>query len=334
MTIDSKAASLRAREFKERFVLPLDQLWKEFDSMQTSVPPTFRGAALAFRQNIESALTVATIPYIMAYTAVVRTRLNSLSIAERIRAQTAIEDGEPEEDALRKASLKASARLEEELKDTEAHKRMGDQVVGDLLELVEQPEFDAASYELLLETLVMIWGAFEILATDIVRVVLNADPSTAQKLFSDQDAEKHFPSRGVSIEDLASHDFNVAASMGDLLLTDRHLESLPLIKAVLNAISEKESLREHLSNPDLWLLGQRRNLIVHRRGVIDAAYLKKTSDKGVVGSRVTIGSDYVEASFVLVVGLAVEILKGLEHTVGTNISAKLAEIARHTGSTS
>lgn len=48
---------------------------------------------------------------------------------------------------------------------------------------------------------------------------------------------------------------------------------------------EGQDLQKHLRNPKLWLLQQRRHLIVHRRGVVDKQYLEKTGEKLNVGEQ-------------------------------------------------
>ena len=212
----------------------------------------------------------------------------------------------------RSAFLIASENMDAELRTNETLNFLRDRVIQNLVELLERPDFQTASQELLLETLVMIWGAFENLVSETIRVLLNANPPLAAKLLGDEATKKHFPSRGIPIEDLATHDFNLATSKGDLLLKDRHLDSLPIIKDVLRVVFKKEvALRDRLANRDLWLLWQRRHLIVHRRGVIDTVYLARTSESAPIGSRLSVQSNYVEASFVLIVDTAVELLRAV-----------------------
>ena len=82
-----------------------------------------------------------------------------------------------------------------------------------------------------------------------------------------------------------------------------------VIKDVLDAIFPKETeLRDCLSDPDIWLLWQRRHLIVHRRGIVDQSYLAKTSDVPQLGSRLSVSSGYVEASLLRVVGAATAVV--------------------------
>jgi hypothetical protein len=156
-------------------------------------------------------------------------------------------------------------------------------------------------------------GAFESFVSETIRTLVNSKPPLAAVLLSTESTKKHFPSRAVSVEDLANHDFNVAACMGDLLLRDRHLDSLPVIKDVLSAIFPTEDAhRQRLNSPDLWLLWQRRHLIVHRRGVVDSGYLAKTSDTATLGERLCVSARYVESCFSLIVQTAVELMAILQ----------------------
>ena len=116
---------------------------------------------------------------------------------------------------------------------------MAGRVMQGLLRLNEDRDFEAATKELLLETLVMMWGALENFISEAVRVLVNLNPSLAVVLLSDATAKKYFPSR-IPIEDLANNGFNIGNSMGDLLMQDRHLDALPVMKDVLGAIFPTE----------------------------------------------------------------------------------------------
>lgn len=267
-----------------------------------------------FKGNIDSALTVVTIPYTMAYSEVVQSRFQALHMAEKIRALRPFEKPSPQ-DAHEAYSI-ASERMRQELNSPDALSQMTDRVVRDLVRRSGDGDLRTASHELLLETIVMVWGALEILISETLRVLLNQNPATAARLLEHERTKKHFPSKGISVESLLSHDFNVADSMGDLLLRDRHFDSLPVIRDMLDVILPDKGLRGALGSDDLWLLWQRRHLIVHRRGHIDESYLSKTSDKAALGSRLSLSSRYIDSSLDLAVTTAVELLRALSQKFG------------------
>jgi hypothetical protein len=74
--------------------------------------------------------------------------------------------------------------------------------------------------------------------------------------------------------------------MGDILSQAHDLGNLVAIRQVYAALFPEDSLlRDSLSERDLWMLNQRRNLIVHNRGVVDAKYLAVTGESCAVGSQ-------------------------------------------------
>ncbi|ODR99151.1 hypothetical protein AUC68_03735 [Methyloceanibacter methanicus] len=304
------------REFSNRFVLPRDDLWAEFDGALERAPADYRGAAIVFKGNIDSALTVVTIPFTMTYSEFVQSRFQALHMAEKIRALKPFE--KPTADDDREAYSTASQRIDQELKTPKFISHLTDMVVQRLVDRSEGGDLKTASHELLLETIVMVWGALETLISGTLRVVLNKDPVIAARLLEDDRTKKHFPSKGISIDSLLSHDFNVAESMGDLLLRDRHFDSLPVIRDMLDVVLPDKGLRDALGSDELWLFWQRRHLIVHRRGHIDEAYLSKTSDKAAVGSRLSLSSRYVDSSLELAVATAAKLLKALSDKYGTS----------------
>jgi hypothetical protein len=62
-----------------------------------------------------------------------------------------------------------------------------------------------------------------------------------------------------------------------------------------------ERLNQALNKTELWVLFQRRHLIVHRRGVIDQIYLDATGENYPLGSKLNVRPDDFEASMRMVV---------------------------------
>jgi hypothetical protein len=295
----------------ERFVLPKEGLFEPLEQAVQATSALLRPNAQVFLSNLKSVSTVASIPFALTNSAALNLRFRSIHIAEKIRARKSLgPDGEPTEEALHEALQIANRRMSEEMQSRESRDEMDGLIVSNLKSLLDAPEFEAAARELLLETVVMVWGSFEVFITETVRLILNGNPQIATKLLADDSAKKHFPPRGISLDLLAEHQFNVATSMGDVLLADRRLDSLPVIKDVLGAmLPGATALRQTLATRELWTLAQRRHLIVHRRGIIDAPYLANTGDQSKVGERLKITSNYVFQSFELVRDAAIELLR-------------------------
>jgi hypothetical protein len=80
-------------------------------------------------------------------------------------------------------------------------------------------------------------------------------------------------------------------------LSDQPLDNLPRMRDVLSALLPNvERVHEAMAARSLWLLWQRRHLIVHRRGLVDAKFIANTGETIALGSRIAIvGKDIDEA---------------------------------------
>jgi hypothetical protein len=269
-------------------------------------------------------LHVVSIPYTLINTSVVDARFHSIHLSERIRARDTLgPDGKPTPERLALALKVAHNRMSKEMSSKDCMESLAGHMVDDLARLLKSPDLGRASHELLLETIVMIWGAFEVFVTDTLRTMFNAHPNDALKLLSDEAGRKYFPTRGVPIEALAEHQFNLTGAMGDLLLADRRLDSISVVKDVLSVVfGEHSSLREQLAKRELWVLSQRRHLIAHRRGEVDAAYCKNTGEQLPLGQRLQINSKYVYSSFELVRDVAIAVLDAARRKSGQAAKAQ------------
>lgn len=270
-----------------------------FDAATSALPVVLRDVAAAFRANLEAAVTVAMVPHLLTVSSVETRYFQQLHTAERIRLLKWGADGQragTEEEARRIAE----ERFVEEMQTPSVRAATRDAVVASLAELLKNQPIEAAMRMLLLETLVMAWGAFEALATDVIRLLLNKDAQRAVALMNTDVTRKHFP-RGLPVDALAAHGFNVARRMGDVLLGERGLDTLPAVKDVLSVLlPHAPELHRSLSQRALWLLWQRRHLVVHRRGVVDVAYVSKTSENLAPGTRLKVTAHEVEESLVLI----------------------------------
>ena len=269
--------------------------------------------AKTLRRNLDAAISVASIPFVMAHAGVVDRRFQAILSAERIRQLQFVEPeaglSEKHESAAHKI---ASERLHTELEAEDGRRRQSDQILNDLGNHLDNAEFKAAAAELLRQTLVMVWGAFEVFASDTIISLLNRDPILAAKLLSGDVTKRHFPQRGVTIESLEAHGFDVGNSMGDVLFSERQIDSLPLIRDILTVIMPAQvEFHKLLASTELWTLWQRRHLIVHHRGIVDKSYITKTPDKFAIGTQIEFNSDDIDAAFVLVRDVSVGLIEAV-----------------------
>lgn len=277
-----------------------------------------RDLAEAFDHSVKTALTVASIPFTMANASVISKRFQQLITAERIRNLKVQSD--PDKELEDRAYSIAKEKLDEELKSRVAE--FSNLVLQELDDALSNLQFQQAASELLLETVVMIWGAFENLISELVRHLLNSNPKFAIAVISHESAKRYFP-KTVSLEALAEHNFSLSDSMGDYLSLSRNVDALPLMRSVFQAIfPASEPLHRLAGDSEMWKLWQRRHLIVHRRGIVDFHYVQKSGDNVAVGQKLVIESDYIETATQMIRQLAVCILTETRLLVQQNDSIK------------
>jgi hypothetical protein len=66
--------------------------------------------------------------------------------------------------------------------------------------------------------------------------------------------------------------------MGEVICDAKRVDDPNSMHAIFQVIGGGVELLQNLKSETLWKLFQRRNLIVHRRGMVDTLYLTKTGD--------------------------------------------------------
>jgi hypothetical protein len=143
---------------------------------------------------------------------------------------------------------------------------------------LRQPEVAVAAQELLRQALVMTWGSLEVLVSDLVRHRVNDDPLLGVALLTSESTRKYFGGKAaLSIDVIAEFGFNLSKRMGDAVFGSRRLDALNVMSDTLKALyPAAEELHRAVSDQELWLLNQRRHLIVHRRALVDRQFLNAT----------------------------------------------------------
>jgi hypothetical protein len=219
-------------------------------------------------------------------------RFQQILMAERIRRipiPTADEGSksnneltlQDEEEAARAASL----RLNEELASPEKLRNLAWHAYEYLNVGLADEEFNSASSELLRQGAVLAWGAIEVLARDLFVAYVNSHPESVANLAAHPSTKARFNLKAVDFSELAAHQFDLSKSMGAFLLQATDFSELAVIKDTYSVLFPSDnSLRTALSDATLWMLYQRRHLIVHKRGVVDRQYCEKTGESLEIGS--------------------------------------------------
>lgn len=286
------------------------------DEATHKAPPIIVPAATTLRSNLSSSVLVGSIPFTMASAWAHDRRFHSLHLAEQIRALKFVGPGEsPSNEQLDQALQTAQQNFAAEMTTEDGVAYMKAAVLNRLLTSLRDQQFLDAACELLRQVLVMVWGAIEAFVGDTIQELLNHEPQLGTRLLTADVTKRYFPFRGVSAEALAEYGFNLERSMGNVLFAERRLDSLPMVRDVLSVLLPASSkLHERFADTGLWTLWQRRHLIVHRRSVVDKAYLSRTPDQQQLGSALRVTREDVESSLLLARDACIEMLLALEQT--------------------
>ena len=171
---------------------------------------------------------------------ILRQRFQQVHTAERIGARKYVTDedvGIPPEGEAEALEI-ANRKFEEERRDPELISRFAANTVEFLKSGLSSAEFERAAGDLLRQILVMIWGAFEILATDTAIEILNAKPQFADRL----KFAKGFEFPKISIDVLEANAFDLSKQMGSVIFESQRLEGLSITREIYSALLKNDTL--------------------------------------------------------------------------------------------
>lgn len=296
------------REMRTHFLVPPgpEDTFSRLDALVDSLLPEYRSLAEAFKHSLSSTLSTVAMPFSLATASVHQSHFQRLHIAERIRARSieldSIKPGEDlEEVRQREAYRVASERMREFAESEEGKNAIIWDVCGFLLAGLRDGELESATKELIQQGTILVWSAFEVLFRDVFELHLNLNPSKAKVLAQDTSTRKRFEAERFSLDTLVKHGFDLSNRVGTVLVSQQDFGDLPTIKTVYPVLFPGSGeLLERLNDPDLWLLYQRRHLLVHRRGIVDQTYLDNTSDTAPINAPLPLKPKDFEAHFKVV----------------------------------
>ncbi|NOT19474.1 MAG: hypothetical protein HOP24_04250 [Sideroxydans sp.] len=314
-------------ELTKHFLVPfsLEQEAKAIRDCLPLLPDSFRGIAETFTDRLSATIQTTAAPFLLANQAAHDKQYQRFSMAERIRAGSIEKEPNESEDELEVRRNQAAQIIANSKMDTFCKSEEGiDSLVAEtsrfLLHLNNTPVIQSVAREILLQGTVATWSALEMLVSDELTLLLDNRPDLVAKLLSDPIAKRKFELPKLNVDDLALRGFDLSKQMGHLLFEERDLSSLPTLKCACEALIDAASLREKLAAPSAWHLNQNRHLIVHRRGIVDEEYLRKTGAKLSVGDQLVVSPDAFEELLLHALSIGSEFLAGLVSLVMSNPS--------------
>jgi len=272
----AEASSNIADVVRTVFLVPHDfsEIAKPLTDLAPSLPDGLRQIALAFFDSLHGVVRTLSIPFHYTYSEVHSLHWQRFHLAERIRARGIEKEEEREPTALKIAKEKFAEYLR-----GAGREALVDDVLARLRALQEEPEPLAAARELTRQGIVLVWSAVEVLARDAFVFLLNRRPVLAEQLLEQQANRKRFSVDRVDWQTLAAYGYDLSENLGTLLISKADLTNVPAIRDAYGALFPRATeLGRKLADRRLWDLCQKRNLIVHRRGIVDQQYLANTGD--------------------------------------------------------
>ena len=264
-----------------------------------------RTISTSFIDNLHGVVRTLSIPFQYTYSQVHGLHWQRIHMAERIRARGITNEEEREPAALASAEEKFDAYLQGEGRE----KVIGD-VLERLLSLKNEPESLAAARELTRQGVVLTWSAIEVLARDAFVYLLDSKPAYAELLLADPANRKRFSTERIEWHTLATFGYDLSSSLGSYLISKSDLKSVLAIRGAYGALFPAAAeLQRLLGDRRFWNLSHKRNLIVHKRGIVDQQYLDATGDKLVVGDTIWVEPGEVEDLLETTLKVGLEIVR-------------------------
>lgn len=271
-----------------------------------SIPVELKPAGLAFVSNLSGMLSTICMPVTIASASAQQWRYRQILMAERIRYKGRLSGAGRTE---KETNELAQKRFKDELSSKDGVDRITDATSEFLLHLHNDSLVKEAAAELLLQGIVLAWGAVEILARDVLEATVNAKPIIGKQLLDSPEGRKIYQIKAIDLETLAKFDFNVSNNFGSIIVQFQDFSKLSVIRTTYESMYQNNNkLRDILRSKDLWILNQRRHLIVHNRSVADRRYIDSTGDSISTGDKLKITPRDIEKYLSLVQAVGIEII--------------------------
>jgi hypothetical protein len=277
----------------EKFLIFDNDLLADLERFESSSPISSSFIEIA-RDGLSSVASAGSLPFHLVSHSVHQRRFDQIHTAERIRAMKfELIDKIPPEEVSRRAFQSENNEMSKFVVSEEGVHFFRDEIIRHLDQHLLSSNVAEASFQLLIQTLISTWTVFESSIRNFIIKWVNINPQATIKILASPELRNYFGKQVVDISVIGQHEFDLTSSMGDILFKERRLDNLNIVRNVLDAIFNSQTVRDSLGE-DMWMLNQRRHLFVHRLGFVDAEYLEKTGESIPIGERLSIKSDDVE----------------------------------------
>jgi hypothetical protein len=285
---------------------------------EISCPPSLGEAHAAFVQNLRGAMEVGHIPFFLARASVWRQRFNQLLASERILSLKDTQPGQGlSKEQLEQAEIRAVEKMKQEWTGYSSKEKFNQKIVEELLDATGFFEFADANAELNRQLTVLVWNSFEVLTADLIRSLLNSCPNLVVKLSEIKEFGGYFSSATLMAA-LLKESFDLSNKVGDFVANEVNLDSLRKVKAAVGALFGDADVMAGLKSSEMNRLYAKRNLIVHRRGVVDERYLSSCACDQKVGEKLHPDATSIYGEIDFIADLGAKLIKATAAVVHAN----------------
>jgi len=295
------------------YYIPSDEDYIEmsFQPILQVTPPAFLNLAEAFKRNFAAVASTACMPFRMASAHQSHWLYHKLLMPEQIRALKPEYEDQSETERETMARDIASKKFSEMMSSPEQRHKGGLWILADLGSLLCEDEMKLAAAELMRQAEVLVWGTLEVLANDLFIDLLNKRPQISETLLKDERTKKRFQMKDVGTL-LSTFAYDLSGRMGTVLAAATRIDDVETLRAIYEVLMPNNSkLATVLRDTELWKLNQRRNLILHRRSIVDESYLRNTGDTLTLGEELKVSPNQFEKDLSLILRIGCAMLEGL-----------------------
>lgn len=253
----------------------------------------------AFARNVDTLLGLASFPLVLLSVGATGVQQLVLFTQALVRTKNVQRWGKSEA-ATAEVEAEVKKLWEESAQDPDSPFRPVEQAKTQLARLLELPDVNCSAIALLFACVSYAWATFECVAKDAWIAAVNSRPiqlgHPALIGLRDERAEEGLSGKHISIGMLARHGFDLRDKLGTLAAGKFDFTSVSGIRAAYSAaFGKRTELEEPLANPNLAVLEATRHVVVHRAGLVDEEYLRRTVDGTPVGKQLPLDGGRVSA---------------------------------------
>lgn len=306
--------------YKKGYGLNIDTFEQETNKIEVK---ELRELCRRFHENMHTLYTMLLLPYVLCTDEFLGHNKLLLTLEARLASKTTNKWGEEmsEEDKNRyieekKRIWETKYKPKEEQLFYEAY-RKGEEKFSFMLKNLDIYN----SYRSLLYSgVVFIWCSFEIFMKDLWETALNIAGKRVKKMalgnigkIENNDSYSGIRGKFVSLDYLGQYNFNISNKLGSILVNKFDFTSPYGIKEAFVCLFPKSTaIKGALEDEGLKQLEARRSVIVHRAGIVDSSFCKKTGvDQKKIGANLQLSEKGVLDYGNVTIDIALKMIKAV-----------------------